>query len=136
MEKTVLYELRKKARNEKRRLKLIDLIEKKCGGVNANLARKLKKEPSYINRVLYPEGKEGKKNIGEDLMDAVIDAFEFPEDWWLDDDLRGIRRSDFSESKLKLVENIRIMPEEDFQSQERVFTAVVENAKKGNDKEE
>ena len=47
---------RKIERNEHRRLKLLGLIRDQCGGVNAVLAKKLGKEPSYINRLLYPEG--------------------------------------------------------------------------------
>lgn len=71
---------------EKRRLKLIGLIRDRCEGVNANLARRIKREPSYVNRLLYPDGKKGKKKIGDEIMDAVIQEFNLPNTWWADPD--------------------------------------------------
>lgn len=127
------YDQKKRERNEKRRLKLIGLIHDRCDGVNANLAKKLDKEPSYINRLLYPEGKDGKKNIGDEIMDAVIDAFDLPEDWWVNDTNEGkdygINLSKLSLEKLSHIKDIESMTDEQFQSQEGVFKAVVKSTK-------
>ncbi len=54
-----------------------------CGGVAAELARKLgHKNPSYINRAFYPEGKAGRKGIGLELMRQCSEAFDLPRGWW------------------------------------------------------
>ena len=86
--------LKKLERYEKRRLKLEKLIYDFCKGNNAELARRLGKEPSYINRLLYPEGKKQKKNIGDEFMNEVIDEFNFPEDWWINDSIEEKETND------------------------------------------
>lgn len=65
---------------EKRRLALIKLIAK-VGG-QAKLADKLEVNPSYISRMIYEEGKSGKKRIGEDMVEKLNYIF----DNWLNDD--------------------------------------------------
>lgn len=66
---------------EKRRLKLIDLIKLKCGGINAELARRIGRYPSYINRMLYPEGKKAKKRIADEMIEVIETAFNLPKGW-------------------------------------------------------
>ena len=99
-----------------------------------------KHAPIYI-----PEGgsfadmaaKKGKKNIGDEIMDAVIDAFDFPEDWWVrsdEENIHNINLKKFSVQKLAHVVDIQDMTEEEFQSQEGVFKAVVKSAKSKKDK--
>ena len=66
---------------EKRRLKLIDLINNECGEVNAELARRIGRDPSYVNRMLYPEGKKGKKRIADDMIEVIEKAFNLPRGW-------------------------------------------------------
>lgn len=70
---------RKLERNKFRRQKLRKLIDDRCQGVAANLGRMIGKDPSYINRCLYEDGKEGQRNIGDEIMDAVVDYFNFPD---------------------------------------------------------
>jgi hypothetical protein len=60
---------------EHRRLKLIALMNEQCNGNKAELAKKLKCSDSYAARMLYPEGKAGKKRIGEDWADRIAEAF-------------------------------------------------------------
>lgn len=64
---------------EKRRLALIRLVAK-VGG-QAKLADKLEVNPSYVSRMLYEEGKAGKKRIGEDMVEKLDHLYE----GWLDD---------------------------------------------------
>jgi len=66
---------------EKRRLRLMELRDTKCVGVNAVLARKIERDPSYVNRMFYPEGKNGKKRIADDLIEAIEVAFKLPRGW-------------------------------------------------------
>lgn len=60
---------------ERRRLRLIQLRDDTCGKSTAELARRIGKDPSYVARMLYPEGKDGKKRIGDDLLEAIERAF-------------------------------------------------------------
>lgn len=56
---------------EIRRQKLRELIDDKYDGVVASLARESGIDPSYLSRMLYPEGKAGKKRIGEDMVEKI-----------------------------------------------------------------
>lgn len=67
---------------ERRRQRLIELLNTRCDGVAANMARKIGRSPSYVIRMLYPEGKPGKKRIAEDMKDVIETAFGIP--GWLD----------------------------------------------------
>jgi SOS-response transcriptional repressor LexA len=60
---------------EKRRLKLLALRQLLCRDNTAELARRLGKSDSYVTRMLYPEGKDGRKRIGEEMADAIDEAF-------------------------------------------------------------
>jgi phage repressor protein C with HTH and peptisase S24 domain len=66
---------------ERRRLRLIELRDTKCGGNGADLARKIDRDPSYVTRMLYPEGKAGKKRIADDMIDVIEAAFSLPHGW-------------------------------------------------------
>jgi len=55
---------------EVRRRKLLDLI-KRDGGVVSAFAAKIDKNPSYVSRMAYPEGKAGKKRIGDDMCEHI-----------------------------------------------------------------
>jgi phage repressor protein C with HTH and peptisase S24 domain len=59
---------------ELRRLALVKLVAK-VGG-QAKLADALEINPSYISRMLYQEGKVGKKRIGEDMIDKLDQLYE------------------------------------------------------------
>lgn len=53
---------------EIRRQNLLRLITMKCEGRPSDLARRIERDPSYVTRMLYPEGKAGKKRIGDDMV--------------------------------------------------------------------
>jgi hypothetical protein len=59
---------------EYRRKKLIELISLHYGGKDVNLSERLGIAPTYVSRMLYPEGKKGKKNIGEKMVEKIEDA--------------------------------------------------------------
>lgn len=59
---------------EVRRLNLRAVLRTHCGGKAATLADKIERSASYVSRMLYPEGKAGKKRIGEDMRDIIEDA--------------------------------------------------------------
>lgn len=77
---------------ERRRLRLIELIAGRCGGVAAAFARAIGRDASYVSRMLYPEGKIGKKRIADDMMEVIEKAFDLPRGW-LDSDGSGDQRS-------------------------------------------
>lgn len=62
---------------EKRRAALKGLVDSLGRGGIATVATRIGKEPNYVSRMLYPPGKEGRKRIGEDSMDALV--AEYPE---------------------------------------------------------
>jgi hypothetical protein len=59
---------------EIRRRNLQALLRSHCDGRAATLADLIERSPSYVSRMLYPEGKDGKKRIGEDMRDIIEDA--------------------------------------------------------------
>lgn len=60
---------------EKRRICLAQLVESTGRGGQKKVANKILVEPSYISRALYPEGKKGKKNIGDDVVERLDKEF-------------------------------------------------------------
>lgn len=65
---------------EFRRQRLIRLRDEQCGGRVAELARRIDRAPSYVSRLLYPEGKAGKKRIADEMLDVIGAVFP----GWLD----------------------------------------------------
>lgn len=61
----------KKSINEQRRQLLIKLIDTHFGGRLAPLARIIERDPSYVSRMLYEEGKSGKKGITETMVSLI-----------------------------------------------------------------
>ncbi len=66
---------------ERRRQRLIKLRNTECAGSAAELARRINREPSYVSRMLYEEGKAGKKRIADDMMEIIETAFNLPRGW-------------------------------------------------------
>lgn len=66
---------------EIRRLRLIQIRDDMCGGKAVDVARKIEREPSYVSRMLYPEGKPGKKRIADDMVEVIETAFSLPKGW-------------------------------------------------------
>lgn len=56
---------------EIRRLNVLDLLRVKFHDKQADFARATGIDPSYVSRMLYVAGKKGKKNIGEDTLEAI-----------------------------------------------------------------
>lgn len=96
---------------EIRRLKLIELCDKRYGGKLTRLALAIGKDASYVSRMMYPDGKSGKKRIGEDMRDHIESACgaygwldNEPENFTGAPDIRGfvplinwVQAGDFSE---------------------------------------
>lgn len=66
---------------ERRRLRLLLLRDSQCEGSVAEMARKIERDPSYVSRMLYVEGKPGKKRIADDMMEVVERAFGLTRGW-------------------------------------------------------
>lgn len=66
---------------ERRRQRLIELRDTHCGGSAADLARKIERDPSYVTRMLYQEGKPGKKRIADDMIEVIESAFNLTRGW-------------------------------------------------------
>jgi len=60
---------------ERRRQALIRLKEDLGWGAIAKIAAAIGKEPSYVSRMLYPDGKAGRKRIGEDSAELLSRHF-------------------------------------------------------------
>lgn len=113
---------------EHRRLKLQELMTEQCNGNKADLAKVLGCSDSYVARMLYPEGKAGKKRIGEDWADRIAivfkldrSALELPmaegaqhrELQWTnseENELLTLFRSTDSEGRASILEMARIVP--------------------------
>ena len=63
---------------EYRRQCLMSIRDIYCGGMAANLARRINREPSYVNRMLSDASKPGHKRIGDDMIDIIEMAFNLP----------------------------------------------------------
>ncbi|CAD6111721.1 putative phage repressor protein CI [Escherichia coli] len=66
---------------EFRRQQLIKIRDEQCNGKAVNVARKIGREPSYVSRMLYPEGKKGKKRIADDMVELIEESFGLPRGW-------------------------------------------------------
>lgn len=73
---------------EYRRQKLIELLSREPyrnrKGSHAQLASALKVPPSYVSRMLYEPNKQGRKNIGDEIV-AKLDILH---PYWLMDELK------------------------------------------------
>ncbi len=58
-------------RYEKRRLLLVSAIGEIGRGGIAKIAKQCDIDATYLSRLLYPEGKSGKKRIGEDIKEKI-----------------------------------------------------------------
>ncbi|WP_297487161.1 S24 family peptidase [Ferrovum sp.] len=88
---------------EHRRLKVLELRDNLCNGNSAELARRIGREPSYVARMIYPEGKTGKKRIADNMVDVIESAFNLPRGW-LDAPQNAIRESD-ADYKVKILQD-------------------------------
>lgn len=58
-----------------RQLLLMRIRDELCKGNSAELARRIKKDPTYVNRLFYPIGKKGGKGIVLEIMSACAAEF-------------------------------------------------------------
>ena len=61
---------------------MLGIKKRYCGDKAAELARKLEKDASYVNRLFYPRGKKGAKGIGPDIMERASEVFALPRGFW------------------------------------------------------
>ena len=66
---------------ELRRLRLLQLKKDQCDDNASKLAEKIGRSPTYVSRMLYPEGKPGKKRIAEDMAEIIERAFSLSSGW-------------------------------------------------------
>lgn len=66
---------------ERRRLRLLELRDGQCNRSVAELARRIARDCSYVSRMLYIDGKAGKKRIADDMMEVIETAFDLPRGW-------------------------------------------------------
>lgn len=60
---------------EARRRALKALVNHFGHGGIARIADRIDKAPNYVSRMLYEPGKPGRKRIGEDTLDALVEAY-------------------------------------------------------------
>ena len=61
---------------------LMRIRDEMCGGNAAELSRRIKKDPTYVNRLFYPVGKPGAKGIGLEIMKACTEEFGLNPGFW------------------------------------------------------
>jgi len=67
-------------RYEQRRRALRVIVDELGRGGRVEVANKIGRSASYVSRLLYPPSKDGSKNIGDELVEAITKAY--PD--WLD----------------------------------------------------
>lgn len=114
---------------ERRRLNLIKLRDEQCNGVNAELARRIGREASYVNRMFYPEGKKGKKRIGDDIKELIETEFKL-QVGWLDgvqsENLFGLDFSKLTTSDIEYLTEALKVPESERPAAKKIFKAFSE----------
>jgi hypothetical protein len=66
---------------EIRRQRLLYIRDNLCGGKAVDVARTLDGSPSYVSRMLYPEGKKQKKRIADEMVELIESSFNLPRGW-------------------------------------------------------
>lgn len=64
-------------RYEMRRLDFVDLKDSMGRGAYRKISDKTGISESYLSRMAYPEGKKGKKNIGDDVIQVLDEHYPF-----------------------------------------------------------
>lgn len=83
---------------EHRRIKLIELKDNFCNGKISELAKKLGRSDSYVSRMLYPDYKDGKKRIGDDMVDVIAQTFNVSKSWLDGNDVHIQQGSNFGDN--------------------------------------
>lgn len=92
-------------RYELRRQHLIKLRDERCNGKIAELARVIDRDPSYVSRMLYPEGKKAKKRISEQMVQVIETSFQLPQGY-LDSPLNSSLEHPNNESNAQILGTI------------------------------
>lgn len=66
---------------EHRRQRLLAVRDEELAGSTSALANKIGRSASYVSRMLYPEGKAGKKRIAEDMVEVIESSFGWERGW-------------------------------------------------------
>lgn len=82
------YAMDKEDRFESRRQLFEKVINERCGGSIRVAAEMLGIAESYVSRMLYPQGKRNKKNIGDDMMSRIDKIFP----GWIPDERRIVAK--------------------------------------------
>lgn len=63
--------------------KLLALVRDRfCNRNGAELARRISKDPNYVNRLFYPREKNGAKGIGPEITKECTKRFDLPRGFW------------------------------------------------------
>lgn len=78
--------------------------DEKCAGKAAELARRIGKDPTYVTRMLYPEGKDGKKRIADEMIEAIESAFP---GWLQDAEHANVKRSAIGGRAIPVINSVQ-----------------------------
>jgi len=92
-------------RYERRRLDFIDLKKRLGFAAYRQMHERTGIDPSYLSRCAYPEGKGGKKRIGDDTVEKLDAAYP----GWRERDLDAISNTAKPPTRLKQSENVPII---------------------------
>lgn len=115
---------------EIRRLRLIELRDKKCRGINAELARRIDKDSSYVDRLFYPKGKGGKKNIGDKTLEAIYKGFPELPFGWMDgyDESNSVTIPINDKESLEMIKLFLKLPKEEQRKLKKLYDVAFERA--------
>lgn len=66
---------------ERRRVRVLELLKLRFDDSQVRFAEAIERDPNYVSRMLYPEGKSGKKRIGEGMREAIEQACHLTPGW-------------------------------------------------------
>lgn len=95
-------------------LLLMKIKDELCGGNAAELARKLERDESYVNRLFYPKGKSGGKGVGLKIMEAANKAFagQLPLGYWdMDPSSVNLLAGATATDAVRVVEAVDVIPQ-------------------------
>lgn len=67
---------------EARRCRLQQLIQEQADGSQSRFADMIGSSPSYVSRMLYPEGKANKKRIADDMIERIEVKLNLGRGWF------------------------------------------------------
>ncbi|CAN7324931.1 hypothetical protein LJR084_001880 [Variovorax sp. LjRoot84] len=61
---------------------LLKIRDLRCAGNATELARRIRKDASYVHRLFWEEGRKGAKGIGPEIQQVCNEAFALPRGFW------------------------------------------------------